>query len=172
MRSITLVMHWPKPYVDGCIQPITWFHLPSSQSEHFVPVIRQLHRRPWHCRFWVYKKKEYLTVYRFEQFCISDCNEKLQQFFIWRFLKTTKRKVWDIVKKMVYVDHQGCIELIETKNGGSATREVWCQKSIFDFKRPWLTSKDHGWCQNRRVDSKKHQKSGGWCQKFVRASNP
>ena len=31
---------------------------------------------------------------------------------------STKRKVCDIVKKMVYVDNQDCIELIETKNNG------------------------------------------------------
>ena len=64
---------------------------------------------------------EYFTVNSFEQFCINYCNEKLQQFFNLRIFKEEQllyEKEGLGVKKIVYVDNQDCIDLIETKNNG------------------------------------------------------
>ena len=64
---------------------------------------------------------EYFTVNSFEQFCINYCNEKLQQFFNERILKEEQllyEKEGLGVKKIVYVDNQDCIDLIEAKTSG------------------------------------------------------
>ncbi|XP_046443856.1 myosin heavy chain 95F-like isoform X1 [Daphnia pulex] len=64
---------------------------------------------------------EYFTVNSFEQFCINYCNEKLQQFFNERILKE-EQLLYDKeglgVKKIVYVDNQDCIDLIEARTSG------------------------------------------------------
>ena len=64
---------------------------------------------------------EYFTINSFEQFCINYCNEKLQQFFNERILKEEQllyEKEGLGVKKIVYVDNQDCINLIEAKPSG------------------------------------------------------
>lgn len=64
---------------------------------------------------------EYFTVNSFEQFCINYCNEKLQQFFNERILKQEQllyEKEGLGVKKIVYVDNQDCIDLIEARTSG------------------------------------------------------
>jgi len=64
---------------------------------------------------------EYFTINSFEQFCINYCNEKLQQFFNERILKEEQllyEKEGLGVKKIVYVDNQDCIDLIEAKTNG------------------------------------------------------
>ena len=64
---------------------------------------------------------EYFPVNSFEQFCINYCNEKLQQFFNERILKEEQllyEKEGLGVKKIVYVDNQDCIDLIEARTNG------------------------------------------------------
>ena len=64
---------------------------------------------------------EYFTVNSFEQFCINYCNEKLQQFFNERILKEEQllyEKEGLGVRKIMYVDNQDCIDLIEGKGIG------------------------------------------------------
>lgn len=64
---------------------------------------------------------EYFTVNSFEQFCINYCNEKLQQFFNERILKEEQllyEKEGLGVRKIMYVDNQDCIDLIEGKGSG------------------------------------------------------
>ncbi|XP_055335103.1 unconventional myosin-VI-like [Paramacrobiotus metropolitanus] len=64
---------------------------------------------------------EYFTFNSFEQFCINYCNEKLQQFFNERILKSEQQlyeKEGLGVGKITYIDNQDCIDLIEMKGSG------------------------------------------------------
>nr|XP_023013286.1 myosin heavy chain 95F isoform X2 [Leptinotarsa decemlineata] len=67
---------------------------------------------------------EFFTVNSFEQFCINYCNEKLQQFFNDRILKSEQelyQKEGLNIPEIKFVDNQDCIDLIETKNKGILT---------------------------------------------------
>uniref|UniRef100_A0A6M2DFQ7 Putative myosin class ii heavy chain n=1 Tax=Xenopsylla cheopis TaxID=163159 RepID=A0A6M2DFQ7_XENCH len=64
---------------------------------------------------------EYFTVNSFEQFCINYCNEKLQQFFNDRILKSEQvlyKKEGLNIPEIKFTDNQDCIDLIEFKSGG------------------------------------------------------
>lgn len=64
---------------------------------------------------------EYFKVNSFEQFCINYCNEKLQQFFNEKILKYEQdlyNKEALNIPKILYVDNQDCIDLIESKMNG------------------------------------------------------
>lgn len=69
--------------------------------------------------------KRYLMMFRFEQFCINYCNEKLQQIFIELTLRSEQDEYmregieWE---KVDYFDNKIICDLVEEKHKG---RELW-----------------------------------------------
>jgi Myosin head (motor domain) len=126
MRPITHVMHWLKPAVYSRLLDFIVHRINQSisfqSSSSCIGVLdivgfeytqnkSILYRVPFRAIFHQWLQRETATSETETASSSIGVSSKKRSF-------STKREVWDIVNRMVYVDNRDCIELIDTKNNG------------------------------------------------------